>query len=53
MAEQLVENDWVDFLGSDMHHEKHADAIGRYLASKEFQKLAKKLDGRIRNDSAF
>ncbi len=53
VAEQLVENDWVDFLGSDMHHEKHADAIGRYLASKEFQKLAKKLDGRIRNDSAF
>lgn len=52
MAEWLVENGMVDFLGTDLHHHKHADAIEEYLASKDYRKL---VDAglNLRNDTAF
>lgn len=53
IAEYLVENDMVDFLGSDMHHHAHCESIERYLTSKDYRRDAEKLAGRIFNDTAF
>ena len=53
VAESLVEKGWVDFLGTDMHHARHADAIEGYLSSKEYRRLASQLDGHLLNDTAF
>lgn len=52
-AEWLIEKDMVDFIGSDMHHMRHAEAIDRYLASKDYQKHSAALQNRILNDIAF
>lgn len=53
VAEALIENDWVDFIGTDMHHDKHAATIDDYLKSRDYERVAKRLDGRLLNDSAF
>lgn len=53
IAEYLVENDMVDFLGSDMHHMRHCEAIEKYLTTKDYRRDSEKLAGRIFNDTAF
>lgn len=53
MAEYLIDNDMVDFVGSDMHNLKHCEFIEEYFASKDYRRHASKLTGRIFNDSAF
>ena len=49
----LVENNLVDFIGSDIHHEEHAIAIKEYINSKEWKKLEVSLQQRIWNDTKF
>jgi tyrosine-protein phosphatase YwqE len=53
MAEFLIDNDMVDFIGTDMHNHKHCAVIEEYLKSKDYRKHAAKLEGRIFNDVAF
>lgn len=53
VAESLVEKGLVDFIGTDMHHVRHAEAIENYLSSREYRRLATKLDGHLLNDTAF
>lgn len=53
MAEYLIEHDMVDFLGTDMHNPRHADAIEAYLGTKDYRRHMQKLQGRILNDIAF
>ena len=38
-AEYLVDNDLVDFMSSDMHHPKHAEALKNALQTSHVQKL--------------
>ncbi|MDE6308856.1 MAG: hypothetical protein K2L81_01540 [Muribaculaceae bacterium] len=52
-AEWLIENDLVDFLGSDLHNASHVESIERYLASKDYRRDRERLEGRILNDRAF
>lgn len=51
-AEWLLENDLVDFVGSDLHRTAHIESIKKYLNSKDFKKLVAKAD-LIKNDTAF
>jgi len=51
IAEMLIEKDYVDFLGTDLHRRTHADVIGRYLGSKDYRRHREKLEGRILNDA--
>lgn len=51
IAEQLIEAGLVDFLGSDLHRRRHADAIDQYLASKDYLRHRAALDGRLLNDA--
>lgn len=53
MALQLTEAGLVDFLGSDLHHANHADAIESYLCSRDYERDRKALTRYIRNDRAF
>jgi len=39
VAEEMAENHWVDFIGSDMHHLKHAAALEESLTSPIMQRL--------------
>lgn len=50
IAELLIADGLVDFLGTDLHRARHADAIDAYLASKDYEKHRKALDGRLLND---
>ncbi|MGM9803190.1 MAG: tyrosine-protein phosphatase [Muribaculaceae bacterium] len=46
----LIDNNFCDFLGSDMHGEEHALVIKEYLQSKDWSKMVDKLQGRLLND---
>lgn len=52
-AKWLLNNDLIDFLGSDMHNVAHANVIDNYLKTKDYELLAERLSGRIFNDTAF
>jgi len=51
-AEWLINQGMVDFIGSDLHHHRHADSIEEYLASKDYRKLINS-GLNILNDTAF
>lgn len=51
MAEWLIDQNYVDYIGTDLHRKAHADAIDRYLASKDYVKHRAALEGRTLNDS--
>ncbi len=53
VAEWLIENNLVDFVGTDMHNERHTQAIDAYIGSKDCRRHAAALTGRILNDTAF
>ncbi len=46
-AEKLIDNDLVDFIGSDMHKVAHAEAMKRVMHEKYFRKLR---DSRLVNN---
>lgn len=51
IAEMLIEKDYVDFLGTDLHRRAHVEAIDKYLASKDYRQHRDKLRDRILNDT--
>jgi len=51
-AEWLVEKGYVDFIGTDLHHHRHADVIEEYLASRDYKKLLKS-GIKLKNDLVF
>ncbi len=46
-AEKLFKNEMVDFLGTDMHHERHLTMLKELATKKDFYTLVK--DANIRN----
>lgn len=52
-AEYLIEQGMVDFIGSDLHNERHADVIEAYLSSKAYLRDRDALRNSILNDTAF
>lgn len=49
----MLENGFIDYLGSDMHFEQHADIIFNFIGSKDYRRIARELEGRLRNDRDF
>ena len=47
----LLDNDLIDFLGSDMHHEKHAQTLIDFIGSRDYRRIADRLATRILNDT--
>lgn len=50
IAEYLIEKGMVDYLGTDLHRQSHADAITAYLSSRDYEKHRAALEGRILNE---
>ncbi len=42
IAKKLLEQQWVDFVGTDLHHEQHLQGLGKLFASDEWQQLLSK-----------
>lgn len=53
MAQRLIKEGLVDFLGSDLHNTRHADAIDHYLTTGDARKDMAALAPMIQNDTAF
>ena len=53
MAEHLIDQGYVDFLGTDLHRTKHVRAIDSYLGSRSYRRHRDRLEGLILNDQAF
>lgn len=51
IAEMLVEKNYVDFLGTDLHRQAHVEAIDKYLSSKDYRRHREQLQSRILNDT--
>lgn len=52
-AQWLLEHDYIDFLGSDMHNRQHAEILKDFIGSKDYKKLADRLSTRLMNDTEF
>lgn len=50
IAEQLIAEGLVDFVGTDLHNARHADQIDAYLLTKQARKHAESLEGKLLND---
>lgn len=50
IAEMLIENQLVSYIGTDLHGHSHADAIDSYLASKDYLRHRAALERVICND---
>lgn len=50
VAEMLIEKDYVDYLGTDLHRRTHVEVMEKYLQSKDYRRHREKLEGRIKND---
>ncbi len=53
IAEWLMAEDFVDFIGTDIHGMRHMEAIEKYLHTREAHRDMEALRGRLLNDSAF
>ena len=53
VAEYLIKEGLVDFIGTDLHRSSHADRIDQYLATRQAAKDMEALAGKIKNDTAF
>lgn len=51
-AEWLINEGLVDFIGTDLHHHRHADSIEAYLSSRDYRRLAES-GLKIGNDTTF
>lgn len=50
IAEWLISENLVDFVGTDLHNFRHADQIDSYLLTKQARNHAASLEGRLLND---
>jgi tyrosine-protein phosphatase YwqE len=53
IAEWLLQHGMVDFLGTDLHNHRHADAIEAYLASKDYRRNLEAITSYVQNDRLF
>lgn len=51
IAERFAKEGMIDYLGSDLHHKRHIEAIDDYLQSKSYRKLLPLLEKTVKNDS--
>lgn len=53
VAWRLLEKGMVDFIGSDIHHDKHTQFLLQYMTTKEYAKLAEKASGILNGNLTF
>lgn len=50
VAEKLIEQNLVDFLGTDIHGMRHINCLEQYMKTSHFKKVSDKLRDRLLND---
>ncbi len=50
VAEKLIAEGMVDFIGTDLHNTRHADAIDEYLMTKQAARHSAALEGKLLNE---
>ncbi len=50
VAEWMLENDMIDFLGTDLHGMRHVESIERYMSTSHFAHVSEVLKPRLLND---
>lgn len=53
MAEHLIKEGLVDFIGTDLHNRRHADCIDQYLRTSDAYSHMADLCGLVRNNKVF
>lgn len=53
IALKLLDNGYVDFIGTDLHNMRHIEILEQYLASREYSKIRAKLEASAKNDERF
>lgn len=53
LAEHLIKEGFVDFIGTDLHNSRHADTIDAYLLTSEARAHMADLSHTVRNDKVF
>ena len=51
VAMKLMDNDMIDFLGTDLHMMRHVEAIEEYMPSSHFRRVSERLKDRLMNDT--
>jgi tyrosine-protein phosphatase YwqE len=51
MAEWLIENDLVDFIGTDLHGQRHIECLREYLSSRDARRHRDMTASHILNDT--
>lgn len=52
IGEWLLDHDYIDFIGSDLHRLRHIESLRSYFCSRDYRKLEAKAH-LIKNDTAF
>lgn len=52
-AEYLISKGYADFIGTDLHNHRHADAIDAYLFTKDARRHMADLSETVKNDRVF
>ncbi len=53
IADWLIKEEMVDFVGTDLHNQRHSDAIDKYLQTKDYRRYAERLAPVVKNDRLF
>lgn len=53
IAEWLIDKEYVDFIGTDLHRQRHVDVLDTYLKSKDYKHHRAALENLVRNDYTF
>ncbi|MDE6449724.1 MAG: hypothetical protein K2L41_06545 [Muribaculaceae bacterium] len=50
MAYWMLDNGLVDFMGTDLHGMRHVEAIARFMSTRDFDRLSRRVEGQLLND---
>jgi tyrosine-protein phosphatase YwqE len=53
VAEEMMNNGWIDFLGTDTHANRHIECFREYLAGRDARRHRDILADKIKNDKVF
>lgn len=51
MVEWLIDNNLVEYIGTDIHRQEHIEAIDRYIGSRDFRRHSRQLAPRLLNSA--
>ena len=50
MVYWMLDNGLVDFMGTDLHGMRHVEAIARFMSTRDFDRLSRRVEGQLLHD---